>query len=51
MKVVLTLLAVLLGCLSLGALMSFTKRADWLDLGMTILLGWAAVGVWKAARR
>ncbi|MFJ8197142.1 hypothetical protein [Streptomyces sp. NPDC096152] len=51
MKIVWSLFALLLGCLSLGGLMSAARHRDPLDLLLAIGLGWAAVGVWRSARR
>jgi hypothetical protein len=50
MKIFWILLAILLTCLAIGGLMSFTKRGDWFDLGITALIAWGAVGSWKRAR-
>jgi hypothetical protein len=47
MKIVWALLAILLGCLSLGGLMAFGRRGDWFDLLIGLGLAWAAWGIWK----
>jgi hypothetical protein len=50
MKIVWALLAILLGCLSLGGLMtglSGRNGGGIFDIAIGALLGWAAWGVWK----
>ncbi|MFE4818654.1 hypothetical protein ACFRFU_19905 [Streptomyces sp. NPDC056704] len=50
MKILWTLVAIFLGCLSLGGLLSAAHGGGWFDLIVAAILGWTAVRVWKAAR-
>ncbi len=50
MKILWTLVAIFLGCLSIGGLLSAAHGGGWFDLLMSAGLGWAAVEL-EGARR
>lgn len=51
MKILWSLVAILLGCLSLGGLLNAVNGGGLFDLFVSGALAWAAVGVWRGVRR